>query len=56
MKLTNELIIGLMSGAIIGSAAGLVLAPRRGEETRGILKEQTAKIKDRIVNRGALTE
>jgi gas vesicle protein len=52
MKLTTELLIGVLPGAIIGSAIGLVVAPRRGEETRRLLKGQTEKIKDRLVNRG----
>jgi gas vesicle protein len=54
MKFTTEMIVALLSGAVVGSAVGLVLAPRKGEETRGLLREQTARIKDCVASRGIL--
>lgn len=56
MKLAIDLLVGVVSGAIIGSVVGLVLAPRKGAETRGILKDRTARIRDRVVNGGMLTK
>ena len=38
---------GLVLGAIIGGLAGLLLAPRPGEETRAQVKERTAGLRER---------
>ena len=37
--------LGIVIGAIIGMAAGMLYAPRPGEETRLILKEKTDDFK-----------
>lgn len=37
---------GFFFGAILGAAAGLMLAPRSGEDTRSLLKTESQKIKD----------
>lgn len=39
---------GLMFGALVGVAAGLLLAPKSGSETRAALWEQTQGARDRI--------
>jgi gas vesicle protein len=36
---------GLILGALIGALAGLLLAPRPGEETRAQVKERTAGLR-----------
>ena len=52
MRMRTELLVGLVSGAIIGSTVGLALAPRSGKETREGLGHQIGKIKDRVVKKG----
>jgi gas vesicle protein len=37
---------GLIIGGMLGAAAGLLLAPRSGEDTRNILKSESQKLKD----------
>lgn len=39
-KRIDRLIMGIILGGAIGSVLGLTLAPRKGEETRKILKEK----------------
>lgn len=39
---------GLMFGALVGVAAGLLLAPKSGAETRAALWEQTQGARDRF--------
>ena len=38
---------GLILGATIGALAGILLAPRPGEETRAQMKERTAGLRER---------
>jgi gas vesicle protein len=52
MRMRTELLVGLVSGTIIGSAFGLALAPKRGKETRESLEHQLVKIKDLVVKNG----
>jgi gas vesicle protein len=44
MKTKTGLIVGLVSGAAIGSALGLILAPQRGEESLKTIKDRLSKI------------
>src|SRR5437762_2601256 len=37
---TGKFLGGLLIGGALGAAVGLLLAPRSGEETRGILKSE----------------
>lgn len=37
---------GFLIGGILGAAAGLLLAPRSGEDTRSMLKSESEKLKD----------
>jgi len=39
-----------LAGALIGSTASLLYAPRSGEETRKLLAENSQEIKDKVVN------
>lgn len=44
----NYIAVGLLLGVIAGVAVGLMLAPRRGAETREILKQRIADGAERI--------
>lgn len=39
---------GLLTGAILGGAVALLTAPRKGSETREMLKEKIDKLKEDI--------
>ena len=39
---------GILLGAIIGAAIGLLLAPQSGEETRDTITDQAREISDRV--------
>ena len=39
---------GILLGAIIGAAVGLLLAPQSGEETRELLNEQARDLGDKV--------
>jgi gas vesicle protein len=47
----SGLMIGLVSGALIGSAAALLSAPQPGEQTRAILKGKS----DELVKRAEIS-
>jgi gas vesicle protein len=47
METKTGLIVGLVSGAAIGSALGLILAPQRGEESLKTIKNRLSRIKAR---------
>lgn len=51
MRMKTELLLGLASGAVIGSVAGLALAPKSGKATREALGHQIGKLKDRVVQK-----
>jgi gas vesicle protein len=51
MRMKTELLLGLASGAVIGSVVGLVLAPKSGKATRETLGHQIGKIKDRVAKK-----
>ncbi len=40
--------IGLIVGAVLGLAIGLLFAPRSGEETRQLLKEKAGVARERV--------
>jgi competence ComEA-like helix-hairpin-helix protein len=44
---TNNLLIGMVAGAIVGAASALLFAPSKGEETRTRLKEQAERARQR---------
>jgi len=43
----KKLIIGLVAGPIVGTVAGLLLAPKSGKENRQIIGEKAVKIRSR---------
>ena len=43
----KKLITGLVAGAIVGTVAGLLLAPKSGKENRKMVGEKAAKIQSR---------
>ena len=45
MERTQKLLIGLGTGVIIGTAAGLLLAPKTGKETRKIVADRAGSIR-----------
>ncbi|HTE31015.1 MAG TPA: YtxH domain-containing protein [Chryseolinea sp.] len=49
MKDSKKLIGGLMAGAALGIAVGLLLAPRSGEKTRKKLLDTSFKLKDDVM-------
>jgi gas vesicle protein len=49
MKDSKKLIGGLMAGAALGIAVGLLLAPRSGDKTRKKLLDTSFKLKDDVM-------
>ncbi len=47
---------GFIAGGIIGAAIGLVLAPRPGEETRGMLFEKSNELRTKAQELSALAK
>jgi gas vesicle protein len=39
---------GLFYGAVIGTAVGLLMAPRSGMETRHMIREQSVRLRDQV--------
>ncbi len=39
----NKLVTGLVAGALVGVAAGILLAPKTGKETRKMVGEKAGK-------------
>ncbi len=44
MSKSNKLLAGLIAGGLIGAAAGLLMAPKLGKETRQIVKERADEL------------
>lgn len=42
---------GLLTGAIVGGAIAMLFAPRKGEETREMIKDKIDKLKDEIARK-----
>jgi len=47
----GRFLLGVIVGAAAGAAAGLLLAPRTGEDTRGLIREELNKRKDDLSQR-----
>jgi gas vesicle protein len=43
----------LFVGALTGLIAGLLLAPKTGKESRGMLKERFNSVRDTVMRRGS---
>ena len=42
---SNSLIAGVLTGAVVGTAAGILLAPKTGKESRQIVKSKATDLK-----------
>ena len=42
---SNSLIAGVITGALVGTAAGILLAPKTGKESRQIVKSKATDFK-----------
>ena len=42
---SNSLIAGVLTGALVGTAAGILLAPKTGKESRQIVKSKATDFK-----------
>jgi gas vesicle protein len=40
-------------GAVTGLITGLLLAPKPGEESRGMIKERFSSVRDKVMRRGS---
>lgn len=47
-KTTKNFFTGMLFGAIAGAAAGILLAPKSGKETRADIARYSSEIKDKI--------
>ena len=47
----GEFLSGLLVGAVIGAALGLILAPAKGEETRAMIKEKGTELGTKVGQR-----
>ena len=47
MTSSNKLISGLAAGAIIGAAAGILFAPKPGEETRQVVGAKAVDLREK---------
>ncbi len=51
MKSSSSFLIGLLSGAAIGAALGILFAPEKGEVTRKNLMKNAENLKDDLVEK-----
>lgn len=47
-NMKNTFVLGLIAGAVVGGALGLLFAPKKGEETRKDIKDTI----DNLANKG----
>ena len=50
MAKTNSLVIGIVTGALVGTVIGLLFAPKTGKETRDIVVTRAGVIRQRAGN------
>ncbi len=48
---SNNIIFGLLAGAVVGAGIGILLAPEKGSETRQMLKDGLDKGKDGLLDK-----
>ena len=51
----SSFLLGLVLGGVAGFVAGILLAPRSGEETRAMLSEKSSEWRERAGDLGAAT-
>ena len=44
----KSFVVGALVGAAVGAALGILLAPRSGAETRKLIGEKAAELKERV--------
>jgi gas vesicle protein len=47
-----DFVVGFLVGALAGAAAAILMAPKSGEETRGLLKERGIELRDQADHLG----
>ena len=47
MSTANKFLVGLLTGAAVGAAAGILMAPKVGKETRQIVGERAIQAKQK---------
>ena len=47
MTSSSKLITGLVAGALVGAAAGILFAPKPGKESRGIVGAKAEEIRNK---------
>ena len=50
MASRNKFVTGLIAGAAVGTAAGLLFAPRPGKETRQVVSARTGDLRQKAGN------
>ncbi|HNS52561.1 MAG TPA: YtxH domain-containing protein [Anaerolineae bacterium] len=48
-----DFVVGFLIGALAGAAAAILMAPKSGEETRGLLRERGIELRDHADQLGA---
>jgi gas vesicle protein len=51
----TELAIGFLAGALVGSVIALLYAPKKGSETRAMIKDKVVEVRDnagKFIKRG----
>lgn len=48
MERSNAIITGMVFGALVGGITTLLLAPKRGQESRELLRGQMGRIRDKV--------
>ena len=43
----NQMVTGLIAGAVVGAVAGLLLAPKAGTEARGIVATRAGEVRQK---------
>jgi gas vesicle protein len=50
MKTTNKVLTALGAGLVAGAAAGILLAPRKGQETRKLISKKGKKLANQLTS------
>lgn len=50
MNTTGKVVLSLFAGAVVGAAAGVLFAPKKGEETREDIKNKILELKGEVMD------